>query len=224
MPGRDEEKEQRKRERRERERADAAAAKRRRRLQIGMAVAIVLVVGVGGGVALTGGDAGNDRPGEGELKRAASSARCTYRAFPNEGQEHADRTFTADDYKTNPPTSGPHAPPGQQAADGLYGAGNEPGVGRWVHTLEHGRVILMYNPAAPAATVGALQRLFEEPVLGSGKSYHMLLMRNNTQMPFEAAAVAWRHYIGCRDTAPAAIAAMRAFRDRWIDRAPEFVP
>ena len=223
MSGREEEKEQRKRERIDRERADAAASIRRRRMLIGgglVAVAAVAVLVL----ALTGGDEGAGRPSDAEVERAASAAGCVYRAFANEGQEHEDRQFTADDYETNPPTSGPHVPPGQQAPDGLYPAGNEPAVGRWVHTLEHGRIILMYDRAAPAATVSALQRLFEEPVLGGGDSYHMLLMRNNTGMPFQAAAVAWRHYIGCRDASPAAIAAMRTFRDRWVDRAPEFVP
>ncbi len=70
----------------------------------------------------------------------------------------------------------------------------------------------------------ALTKLFQEPVLGKDKSYHMALMRNNTNMPFKTAAVAWRHYIGCKSTSPTALAAMRKFRDTFVDTAPELFP
>ena len=93
-----------------------------------------------------------------------------------------------------------------------------------MHSLEHGRILLQYATDTPLSEVVALTRLYKEPVLGSGASYHMLIMRNNTKMPFQTAAVAWRHYVGCKDAGPKAIAAMRAFRDRYVDKGPEFVP
>jgi len=61
-------------------------------------------------------------------------------------------------------------------------------------------------------------------VLGSGKGYHSLLMQNNSKMPFEVAAVAWRHYIGCEKFTPAALPAMSAFRELYVDTAPEKIP
>jgi uncharacterized protein DUF3105 len=222
MSHRQEEKEQRKRERLERERAAESAAKRKRLLQIvgGAVVAAVVVVGVV--LAAAGGGSDKNRASEADVASAAKSARCVYKTFPAEGRAHVTQKLTVADYKTNPPTSGNHNP--TPAPDGLYPAGNEPAIENWVHTLEHGRVLLMYKPGAPQATVGALQKLHEEPVLDSGKSYHMVLMQNNTNMPFQAAAVAWRHYVGCKDASPATIVAMRKFRDRYVDQGPEFIP
>ena len=49
-------------------------------------------------------------------------------------------------------------------------------------------------------------------------------MQNNTKMPFEVAAVAWRHYVGCPKFTDKSIAALRAFREVYVDTAPEKVP
>jgi hypothetical protein len=221
MSSRQEEKEKRKAERLERERAEQAAAKRKRLLQIGGGAAVAVVVVAGVALAVVGGG-GSNRPDDTAVKAAATAAGCTYKAFPEEGRGHVTTTLTPKNFKTNPPTSGNHNP--NPAQDGEYAAGSEPKIENWVHTLEHGRVILQYTPNAPAGTVTALQRLFREPVLDSGNSYHMLLMQNNTNMPFETAAVAWRHYMGCKDAGPASVKALRTFRDRFVDKGPEFIP
>ena len=222
MAHRQEEKEQRKRERLEREQAAEAAAKRKRLLQIGGGVVVAAVVVVGIVLAVAGGDSNKERAGQAAVTSAATTAGCVYKAFPEEGRNHVTQKRTVADYKTNPPTSGDHNP--NPAADGLYPTGNEPAIENWVHTLEHGRVLLMYKPGSPPATVGALQKLFEEPVLDSGRSYHMVLMQNNTKMPFQTAAVAWRHYVGCPKFTDKSIPAMRAFRDVYVDTAPEQIP
>jgi hypothetical protein len=220
MSSRQEEKEKRKAERLERERTAALAAKRKRTLQIagGAIVAVAIIAGVALAVA---GGGGSDRPEDAAVKTAAAGAGCVYRTFPEEGRGHTANPRTPANYKTNPPTSGDHNP--DAAQDGLYPSGNEPALGNWVHTLEHGRILLQYATDAPAADVTALTNLYKEDVLDSGASYHMVLMRNNTKMPFQTAAVAWRHYLGCKDASPAAIAAMRLFRDRYVDKGPEFV-
>jgi hypothetical protein len=222
MAHRQEEKEQRKRERLERERAAEALAKRKRLLQIGGGVLVAAVVALGVVLAVAGGGSDKHRPTETAVKSAAKAAGCDYRTFPSEGRGHVTKTLTPADYKTNPPTSGDHNP--TPAPDGDYPAGNEPAVENWVHTLEHGRILLMYKPGAPQDSIGALQKLYQEPVLSSGKSYHMVLMQNNTKMPFQTAAVAWQHYVGCNDVSPAALVAMRTFRDRYVDHGPEFIP
>jgi hypothetical protein len=221
MSSRQEEKEQRKQERLERERAAAAEAKRKRTLQIagGAVVAVAIVAGV---VLAVAGGGGASRPSDAAVKTAATAAGCVYRTFPSEGRGHTAAPRTAADYKTNPPTSGDHNP--NPAQDGLYVAGNEPPIANWVHTLEHGRIILQYAPAASPSAFAALTKLYNQPVLDSGKSYHMVLMRNNTKMPFQTAAVAWQHYVGCKDSSPAAIKAMATFRDRFVDKGPELIP
>jgi len=199
MASRKDEKERLRREREERERAAAAKAKRARLLQLigGVVVACVIIAGVAYAVSTSGGDAdaGPDVDND-KLKAAAQTSGCVYRSFPDEGREHESKKFTPADYRTNPPTSGAHLPPGQEAQDGLYVAGNEPEIGSWVHTLEHGRILFQYRPGSDKAVVTKLEQLFNEDVADSGGAYHSVLMRNNTKMPFQVAAVAWRQSRG----------------------------
>lgn len=225
MSSRQEEKEQRKQERLAREAAAAAAAKRKRLVQLvgGVVVACAIVAGGVFAFAGGGGDDGADAS-TAELKAAATKAGCEYRSFPNYGQEHESKEFTAADYKTNPATSGPHLPPGLEAQAGLYVAGNEPKIGAWVHSLEHGRILFQYRPGSKPNVVADLEKLFNEDVKGSGGAYHSILMRNNSEMPFQVAAVAWRHYMSCKTYTPAVIDAFREFRTALVDKAPELVP
>lgn len=225
MASRQEEKEQRKQERLAREAAAAAAAKRKRLLQVVGGVVVACAIVAGGVFALAGGGGDDDADASAtELKAAATKAGCEYRSFPNYGQEHENKEFTEADYKTNPPTSGPHLPPGLEAQAGLYVAGNEPKIGAWVHTLEHGRILFQYRPGSKPNVVADLEKLFNEDVKGSGGAYHSVLMRNNSKMPFQVAAVAWRHYMGCKTYTPAVIDAFREFRTALVDKAPELVP
>ncbi len=221
MSSRQEQKEQAKRERLEREAAEQKAAKRKRTLQIvgGVVVGAVVVVGVV--LALAGGDKDGGRDST-NLTAAAKAAGCVVKTFPDEGAEHVTQKLTAADFKTNPPTSGDHNV--NPAPDGVYVPGNEPEIENWVHTLEHGRILFQYKPNTPAGEIAQLQTLFNEPVLDSGNGYHSVLMQNNTKMPFAVAAVAWRHYVGCPKFSEQAIAAMRDFREVYVDTAPEKVP
>jgi hypothetical protein len=224
MSSRQEEKEQRKQERLAREAAAAAAAKRRRLLQLIGGVVVACAIIAGGAFALAGGGGDDSDASNAELTAAATKAGCVYRSFPNYGQEHIDKEFKASDYKTNPPTSGAHVPTGLEAQAGLYIAGNEPKIGAWVHTLEHGRILFQYRPGSKPNVPADLEKLFNEDVKGSGGAYHSVLMRNNTDMPFAVAAVAWRHYMGCKAYTPAVIDAFRQFRTALVDKAPEIVP
>lgn len=227
MSSRKEEKERLRAEREERERAAAAKAKRNRLLQLvgGVIVACAIVAGVA--VAVTsGGGGGSDEGGADvdadKLRSVAQTAGCVYRAFPDEGADHVTETLTEADFKTNPPTSGAHNP--EPAPDGLYVPGNEPAIENWVHTLEHGRVILQYREKTEQPVVRQLEALFNEDVADSGGAYHSVLMQNNSKMPFAVAAVAWRHYMACREFTPQSIEALRTFREQLVDKGPESVP
>ena len=221
MSSRQEQKEQAKRERLEREAAEQKAAKRKRLLQIigGVVVGAVVIVGVV--LALAGGGGGSDRDST-DLTTAAKKAGCVVKSFPDYGRNHVTKTLTEADFKTNPPTSGDHNI--NPAQDGVYAPGNEPEIENWVHTLEHGRVIFMYKPGTAAGRISQLQTLFNEPVLDSGNGYHSVLMQNNTKMPYDVAAVAWRHYVVCPKFNDNSIAALRAFREVYVDTAPEKIP
>ncbi len=219
MASRQEEKERRRQERLEREAAAAAAAKRKRLLQIVAGAVIAAAVVAGGAFAIAGGGGGGD---EEDLQAAAREGGCVYRAFPEEGRDHTTDKLTQANYKTNPPTSGAHDP--EPAPDGVYLPGNEPEIAKWVHTLEHGRILLMYRPGVDRSVVTRLEALFKEDVGGSGGGYHSVLMQNNSKMPFEVAAVGWRHYMGCERFTPKAIDALRTFREARVDKAPEMIP
>jgi hypothetical protein len=52
----------------------------------------------------------------------------------------------------------------------------------------------------------------------------MLLFENNTNMPYEVAATAWTHIMGCKTVNDKTWDALRAFRDRFVDKGPELIP
>lgn len=239
MASRQEEKERRRQERLERERQEAAAASRRKRIQyaFGALLAVALVAGAVllAVSALGGGDdsemAADGEPGtpaanlpelppqqESDFQKAAEAAGCELINPAYEGAGHAEKKFTVDDYKTNPPQSGEHTP--NWAEDGVYRRGNTPELGMLVHTLEHGRINVQYSPDAPDSVVKNLEALLAE----QNDGYHMLLYENTTDMPYEVAATAWTHILGCEEYNDKVPDALRTFRARYIDKGPERVP
>jgi hypothetical protein len=236
MASRKEEKEARRAERLAAEQADKAKQARQQRLLIGggvlgvlvAVVAIVVIAGSSGGSKSTG---NTETPNTSvpiparqitDLGQAARKAGCTFRTFPSEGRQHlANDTAVNNNYKTNPPTSGNHRP--KWADDGVYAMGNEPAKENWVHSLEHGRIEFQYAPGTSKKRIDQLQTLWAEPFRGDS-GYHQLVLENNTQMPFAVAAIAWTHYVGCKKFTDASFDALRAFRERFIDKGPEIVP
>src|SRR4051812_36650124 len=234
MASRQEEKEQRRREREEAEASASAAAARTRRLQIVGGVIVGLVVVAVVVVLLVSGGGGDDSSGSAKttassevtlpackienLEDAAKAAGCTLKTYPIEGSTHVS---TPVKYKTNPPTSGDHNP--VPAEDGIYDPGNEPAKEHFVHSLEHGRVEFQYAKGSPQKTIDTLVALYNEPINGS-PGYHALVFENNTNMPAKVAAVAWGQSLTCDTLNDAAIDAMRAFRERYTDKGPEFIP
>jgi hypothetical protein len=61
---------------------------------------------------------------------------------PDEGRDHIWPDHPAE-YKTMPPTSGPHFP--DPTSPGFYTT--RPALGYLVHSLEHGSVVIYYDPA-----------------------------------------------------------------------------
>ena len=152
------------------------------------------------------------------LAAAARLAGCNLVNPPDEGRDHVDRPVTPEDYGTNPPTSGMHAP--EWAPDAAYPPGATPDLGTLVHTLEHGRINIQYRPGTDANTIAALTALAHEMDDG----YHLLLYENATNMPFAIAATAWDHLLGCPEMNGRVFDAIRAFRNTYIDHAPETIP
>jgi len=221
-------------ERLRREQQAAEAAERRRLFGYIAAGALTAAVIITLIVVAAGGNGGSSEEGAGKgggtkepsqfpqgsvppkkdvsLEDAAKAARCKVENPKNEGSEHVDTQVS---YKANPPTSGNHnAIP---ADDGAY-YDDPPPKENLVHALEHGRIIIQFKPNVSERLKGNLHALFEED------NTHMLLTPNETNMPFEVAATAWDHYIGCPRMNDEVYDALRAFKFRYRDKGPENVP
>ena len=151
----------------------------------------------------------------GDLTAAAKAAGCDLRLnLKDEGSTHLDpQSDDLPKYGTNPPTSGDHYP--TPLADGAFL--DYPSPGSYVHSLEHGRIIIEYSPDLSEEDQLALKGVFDEDPAG-------VLFFPNEDMPYEVAATAWTQLIGC-DTyeGAATLDAIRDFRDIYRGQGPEDV-
>jgi uncharacterized protein DUF3105 len=147
-----------------------------------------------------------------DLADAAQAAGCVLREdLPEEGHRHLAEGESPPDYKTNPPTSGDHSP--NPLADGAYLDAPEPV--NYVHSMEHGRVLIQYDPKLPEKQQLELRGLFDELYSGA-------LMFPNPDLPYAVAAVAWANYLGCKQYEGAAtLDAIRAFGEEHWGEGPE---
>ena len=143
-------------------RAAAAASGRDTRLlamlavggiAVAAAVAIVIALAVGGG-----GDGGDARA-------ALEAAGCSLDASPAVVGAHSVATpeGTSEEWKTDPPTSGPH-----NDAPAVWGSYDDPvNQAQLVHNLEHGGVAVQYGRDVPAQTVTELEGFVQEHSRGT---------------------------------------------------------
>jgi hypothetical protein len=193
-------------------------------LGIAALAAIVAVAATGGGNGhdvraseITGdqsfsGAAAPPSQTETDLFAAARAAGCVLRNPVIEGRQHIE-PGTKVEYKTTPPTSGNHDP--SPAGDGVYSSAPTTSTTKnFVHTLEHGRIIIQYDPGLGKRRINQLGGLFNED------PYHMVLMPNR-RMDYSVAVTAWGHLLGCEKVTDATFDAIRGFRDRYRDQGPE---
>jgi hypothetical protein len=233
MTSRREEKDRRRAERLAAEAAAAEQAKRRRTYSIvvGGVLALAAVAAIVAVAATGGGDGGHDVAGnigapsdsyegatappaqvETDLFRAAREAGCVLRNPVIEGRTHVPPDKDVE-YKTDPPTSGNHDP--SPASDGVYSdAPDAATMKNFVHTLEHGRIEIQYDPTLEKRRIDQLGGIFNDD------PYHMVLMPNR-RMPYKVAVTAWGHLLGCKKVTDKTFDAIRAFRDRYRDQGPE---
>jgi hypothetical protein len=235
MTSRREEKDRRREERIAAQQAAAEQARRRRTysivvggvLAVAAVAAIVAVAATGGGDGDGGGGDGLPAAAqtfdgaatpppqtESNLFTVAREAGCVLRNPVIEGRTHVPSDQDVK-YKTNPPTSGNHDP--VPAEDGVYStAPSSQTMRHFVHTLEHGRIEIQYDPALDRRRIAQLGGLFNDD------PYHMVMFPNRT-MPYQVAATAWGHLLGCKKVDDKVFDAIRAFRDRYRDQGPEQV-
>jgi hypothetical protein len=227
VSSRKEQKERLRAERLEREAAAAAGAARRRRMGLAVAgalvaavlVAVAVIALAGGGSSSKGAaDKGSWPSGsippqkQKDLTLAAKAAGCVIAHPKSEGRGHTTKHV---DYKTQPPTSGPHFP--SPTHDGAYLNAPVP-YEALVHALEHGRVVFWFKPNAPASVRGALKKLYDEdPSL-------VILTPNPRPMPYQVAATAWTELIGCPAYNDKVPDALRAFAFAHRLKGPEYFP
>jgi hypothetical protein len=239
MSSRKEQKEALRRERLEREQQQAQAAARKR--LIGIVVASVLVLGIvvalaavllagdddGGGSSGGGGGATIEYPDGGEipaqqeadLAAAMKAAGCKDEVIEAEGSgEHTADPTEVIPYESSPPSIGPHYQ--EWPEDDIYE--EAPILSHTVHTLEHGRILIWLRPDMPAEQRAQFKALYEED------PYHVIMLPNEgLKQPF--AVTAWvgqttGHTLRCQNVNENSWDAIRAFKEKYRDKAPEFVP
>ncbi len=222
----------------EQARAERERRVRRLRMSGGVVVGLVAVIAVavaigsGGGSKTAVGAQITPAPGAvtlpapkiTNLAAAARAAGCVQINIPDaiartgQNRTHVNPGSKVP-YATNPPSYGPHYP--APASDGEYRAGATPAAGYLVHGLEHGRIEYQYRPGTPATQVKQLEALFTETDGQWAPKQMLLLVQNQTGMPYAVAATAWGHVLGCQTLNPRIFDALRDFRLQYTNQAPE---
>ena len=130
--------------------------------------------------------------------------------FPDEGAQHvAEGTPIA--YNTDPPTSGTHYPIPQPG--GFYTQAVQPGY--LVHTMEHGGIVIYYDPATVTEDQRDELRAIIQPHLGNFSTV-AAVPRDDPAFPI--ILTAWRHRQRLQTYDANQI---RDFIDLFLGRGPE---
>lgn len=125
------------------------------------------------------------------------------------GREHLP-VGTNIKYNSNPPAAGPHYDEPSHA--GYYD--KAPADGHLVHSLEHGAVILWFDPTQPKSDIERLKKFFDQT---RGKT--IMVPRKNMGVP--VALTSWGRILKLKSIDEKS---MQAFFDTNINRGPEDVP
>ncbi len=157
------------------------------------------------------------------LEDAAKLADCDLQLdLEDEGNTHLDDPDVPDvKYETDPPSSGDHFGDGTETAAGALADGayaEFPPIGRWVHSMEHGRVIIHYSPDLPEEDQLAIKGVFDEAPAG-------LILIPNPEMDAEVAVGAWTQLVTCDSfKGLPTLDLIRAFSDVYRGQGPEYFP
>ncbi len=189
-------------------------------------VLAALAMGCGGS---TGGNAPEQQTSYQCTDSTWSAGTCdggTTTEQPDRGGEHVAAP-THIDYEFSPPASGPHRPEW-----GRWGEYSYLPPQRWVHNLEHGGIVLLYNPCVDKSVVDKLHAFAAARPGDDGGEFRWVL----TPYPGLKSAVAvvawdWVYEANCVDPdaieafvkahyrkAPEDAAADGTFRDKWLGR------
>lgn len=151
---------------------------------------------------------------QGDLEKAADAAGCKLDLdLTDEGNGHLQPDDPEPKYQTVPPTSGNHWP--VPVADGAY-LDPIPSL-RYVHSMEHGRIEIHYNPKLSEDDQLALKGVFDQDPNG-------MLMFPDPDMPYDVAVTAWTNEVTCDKYTPEVLDVIRDFRDTYRGQGPEPIP
>jgi hypothetical protein len=174
-------------------------------------VGVVALVGLVAFVTL-GGGGGGDGTATALPDNGDPSLLSGVEQFPSEGANHVG-AGTDIDYARMPPTSGPHYNGWTDA--GFYD--ETPAMGRLVHSLEHGAVVVYYDPAAVTTDARESLRTFASAHTGQWRS---VIVAPHPAADPDAAYVltAWRHRLTMDEYDEETV---RAFLAEYLGRGPE---
>jgi hypothetical protein len=122
----------------------------------------------------------------------AGPAGCHVESIPYQAATHVP-VGTTIDWAHDPPASGPHYPFWATYADHADVIPR----GYWVHNLEHGAIVLLHRPDAPAAVVAAVRAAYvaipDDPECGHKRA----LVTPDPLLGPVFAAVAWNYVMEC---------------------------
>jgi hypothetical protein len=157
----------------------------RRNVRLGAVVLVLLLSVVGLNMVRRSGSSSDGAPKlSGALRASLEEGGCTVDSRTDKGRAHVK----APTYSVNPPAGGDHDP--VPAPAGFYDMANVPGDGHLVHSLEHGFVIVWYQPAGAAP--GTLDGLRD---LAGGHRWVLVVPRPS--LPTALAATAWHRRLLC---------------------------
>lgn len=174
-------------------------------------VYVVFFMGSGGG---GGGGGTADGPIEAQSLPQQGDDAVIQRVetFPSQGRDHVP-AGTQIDYARVPPLSGTHY--GSAASAGFYE--ETPPLGALVHTLEHGAVIIYYDPSALTPEARASLEAWSSNFTGTWSSIVVAPNPNDDpRAPY--VLTAWTHRLTMDEYDPEVV---RAFAAEYLGRGPE---
>lgn len=145
----------------------------------------------------------------------AQSAQETGAPVADEGWEHVP-VGTDIRYRAHPPASGPHYP--APAPAGVYPDGLAPGF--WVHSLEHGYIVLVYKPPVSPELLQEFREMVKDFPTSKFKNVKLVIAPYDLMLrPF--AVLAWdrRMWMETFDRAK-----VLAFYRAYVDHGREDIP
>jgi hypothetical protein len=140
----------------------------------------------------------------------------------NEGADHVP-TGTPVGYDAGPPASGPHWP--NPAEPGFYDVDQAVAAEQWVHNLEHGYIVILYDcgGSCPAELLDDLRELASTAPASEVFGFAKLVITPYPNLPPPAliTAVAWDVQLHLDEFDRAALL---EFYRRYLDEGPELAP